>query len=144
MNVSSSRIMSSEYACPRKPACGGSDRAAGRDGSERSRRVGRREPRLAHSESPPTFSRDGCCHTDLRARGLLRAACLGFLVKNYAEDASFSSNTVVPTAPIHSCRSSWPTRWVGAAQCRSSASCAGLVFDWRDQIWAILPSTQIC
>src|SRR3984893_12777745 len=91
MNVSSSRIMSSEYACPRKPACGGSDRAAGRDGSERSRRVGRREPRSAHSESPPTFSRDGCCHTDLRARGLLRAAGLGFLVKSYVEEAWLSS-----------------------------------------------------
>src|ERR1700730_19134007 len=77
------------------PAYGDSDRGAGRDGSERSRRLGRREPRLAHSESPPTFSRDGCCHTDLRARGLLRAACLGFLVKNHAEEARLSS-TLTP------------------------------------------------
>src|SRR5882762_3384452 len=64
-----------------RPAYGDSDRAAGCDGSERSRRLGRREPRLAHSGSPLTISRDGSCHTDLRARGFLRAACLGFLVK---------------------------------------------------------------
>src|SRR6266481_4115127 len=64
-----------------RPAYGDSDRAAGRDGSERSRRLGRREPRLAHSGSPLTISRDGSCHTDLRARGFLRAACLGFLVQ---------------------------------------------------------------
>src|SRR6266446_7117933 len=64
-----------------RPAYGDSDRAAGRDGSERSRRLGRREPRLAHPESPLTISRDGSCHTDLRVRGFLRAACLGFLVK---------------------------------------------------------------
>src|ERR1700736_6240745 len=70
-----------------RPAYGDSNCAAGRDKSERSRRMGRREPRLAHSESPPTICRDGCCHTDLRARGLLRAAWLGFLVKSYAEEA---------------------------------------------------------
>src|SRR6266853_1046037 len=73
------------------PAYGDSSRAAGRDGSERNRRVGRREPRLAHSESPPTFSPGGSCHTDLRARGFLRAACLGFLVKSYAEEARLVS-----------------------------------------------------
>src|SRR3984893_6601344 len=64
-----------------RPAYGDSDRAAGHDGSERSRRFGRPEPRLAHSESPLTISRDGSCYTDLRARGFLLAACLGFLVK---------------------------------------------------------------
>src|SRR6266851_7033604 len=42
-----------------RPACGDSDRGAGRDGSERSRRLGCREPRLAHSESPPTFPETG-------------------------------------------------------------------------------------
>src|ERR1700730_6219438 len=80
-----------------RPAYGGSDRAARRDGSERSRRVERREPRLAHSESPPTFSRGGRRHTGLRARGFSRAACLGFLVKSYAEEAWLSST--LPPAP---------------------------------------------
>src|SRR3984893_17967057 len=61
-----------------RPPCGDSGRVAGRDGSERNRRLGCREPRLALSELPPTSSRDGCCHTDLRARGLLRAAFGGF------------------------------------------------------------------
>src|ERR1700730_3700139 len=74
-----------------RPAYGGSDRAARRDGSEKSRRVERREPRLAHSESPPTFSRGGRRHTDLRSRGLSRAACLAFLVKSYAEEARLVS-----------------------------------------------------
>src|SRR3984893_17420150 len=72
-------------------AYGGSDRAARRDGSERSRRVERREPRLAHSESPPTFSRGGRRHTDLRSRGLWRAAGLAFLLNSYAEEARLSS-----------------------------------------------------
>src|ERR1700720_1748727 len=70
-----------------RPAYGDSDRAAGRDVSERSRRLGRREPRLAHPESPLTISRDGSCHTDLRARGFSLAACLGFLVKRRADGA---------------------------------------------------------
>src|ERR1700737_3914003 len=83
------RAESSHRSIPvrERPAYGDSDRVAGRDGSGRSRPLGRQEPRSAHSESPPTFSRDGSCHTDLRARGLLRAACLGFLVKSYAEKA---------------------------------------------------------
>src|ERR1700738_1237899 len=92
-------------------AYGDSARAAGRYGSERSRRLERREPQLAHSESPPTFFRDGSCHTDLRARGLLRAACLGFLVKSHAEEARLSS-TLTP-------------RWAGTASGRSSTSRGG-------------------
>src|SRR5712671_1855521 len=88
-----------------RPAYGDSDRVAGRDGSEGSRRLGRREPRLAHSVSPPTFSRDGSCHTDLRARGLLRAACLGSLVKSYAEEAWLVSPGHRPFTPAVS------TRW---------------------------------
>src|SRR5271166_7122777 len=83
-----------------RPAYGDSDRAAGRDGSERSRRSGRREPRLMHSGSPPTVSRDGSCHTDLRARGLLPAACFGFLVKATPRRRGwFLLDTVVSTAP---------------------------------------------
>src|SRR6266853_6328452 len=82
-----------------RPAYGGSDRVAGRDGSGRSRPLGPQEPRSAHSESPPTFSRDGSCHTDLRARGLLRAACLGSLVKSYAEEAWLVSPVHRPFTP---------------------------------------------
>src|ERR1700720_4461573 len=123
--------MSSEYSCPKKgPAYGDSGRAAGRDGSERSRRVGRREPRSAHSESPPTFSRDGCCHTDLRARGLLRVAVLVSLSKATPRRHGY--------CPQHR-----PPRWAGTAQCPSSTSRGGWVFDWRGQIWAIPPSTKI-
>jgi hypothetical protein len=109
-------------------------------GSERSRRVERREPRLAHSESPPTFSRGGCCHTDLRARGLSRAACLAFLVKRYAEEARLVSpqhrradgadpsvSLVVTSALGWSC----------------TVPFEGWAFDRRGQIWAIPPSTKI-
>src|SRR6202022_583373 len=91
-----------------RPAYGDSDRAAGHDGSERSRRLGRREPRLVHSESLPTFSRDGSCHTDLRARELLRAACLGFLFKATPRRRGwFLLYTVVRTVPP---RCSWRAR----------------------------------
>src|SRR6202022_4891000 len=91
-----------------RPAYGDSDRAAGHDGSERSRRLGRREPRLGPSESLPTFSRDGSCHTDLRARELLRAACLGFLVKATPRRRGwFLLYTVVRTVPP---RCSWRAR----------------------------------
>jgi len=40
----------------------------------------------------------------------------------------FLLNTVVPTAPIQLCCSWWPTRWAGAAQCRSSTSRERWVF----------------
>src|SRR6266404_2983250 len=91
-----------------RPAYGDSDRAAERDGPERSRRVGCRELRLAHSESPPTFSRDGPGHTDLGARGLLRAACLGFLVKATLSKRGWFLLTVVPTAPARFSRQARP------------------------------------
>src|ERR1700720_2371536 len=112
-----------------RPAYGGSDRAARRDGSERSRRVERREPRLAHSESPPTFSRDGCCHTDLRARDFCERHVLVSLSK--------------ATPRRRGCPQHRPPRWAGTAQCPSSTSRGGWVFDWGGQIWAIPPSTKI-